>query len=60
LAKKSHASALITIAKSKDDYFEIIKYFLESDSKSNDYVSSIHNRLKNKNKDDCFDILPPI
>jgi len=64
LAQKSHAPTLLTATKSKQEYFEIIKWLLQSYSKSNDFILSSSSKsiisLEDENKDDCFGILPRI
>jgi hypothetical protein len=46
LAQKSHALALLAAAKSREEYFEMMKQLLQIDSKSNEFfffIFRIHN-----------------
>jgi len=67
LAQKAHASALLATAKSKEEYFEVMKQLLDSgkgeflfSSSSASLSLGSYTPLGNDNEDDCYDILPSL
>jgi len=67
LAQKAHASTLLATAKSKEEYFEVMKQLLDSgkgefmfSSSSASLSLGSYTPLGNENEDDCYDILPSL
>jgi hypothetical protein len=64
LAEKAHASALLATAKSKEEYFEVMKQLLYNEkrefliSSSTSSSSGSYTPLGDENEDDCYGILP--
>ena len=67
LTQKAHASALLATAKSKKEYFEVMKKLLDSGKGEFMFSSSpassssrSYTPLGNENEDNCYDILPSL
>jgi hypothetical protein len=66
LAQKAHAATLLATAKSKEEYFEVMRQLINNEkgefliSSSTSSSSGSYTSLGDENKDDCYGILPSL